>query len=136
MALPFAALAVLSGADGAAWGAVLPLLEHPAKTVVSRQAVVPTLLLVYGVIIIEEVFQIIEELLEKVSSTFDGFNRLKLLEKVKGGERANVDFVYNGDGLRTLKTVQSSKDGSAEKVTNYLYDHQHVILETDGADAV
>lgn len=73
-------------------------------------------------------------LIEKVSSTFDGFNRLKQIEKVKDGERFTVEFVYDGDGLRTRKTVRSSKDDYKDKVTNYLYDRQHVILETDGSD--
>lgn len=39
--------------------------------------------------------------------------------------------MYNGDGLRTQKTVENSKDGYAPQVMNYLYDRQYVILETD-----
>ncbi|MFE5319172.1 RHS repeat-associated core domain-containing protein [Paenibacillus sp. NPDC056579] len=72
-------------------------------------------------------------LIEKVNSTFDGFNQLKQMEKVKGGERVTVDYTYDGDGLRTKKVVRSSKEGYVEKVTNYLYDRQHVILETDAS---
>ncbi|TBL71232.1 polymorphic toxin type 30 domain-containing protein [Paenibacillus thalictri] len=84
----------------------------------------------------DEVADELSTLLEKVSSTFDGFNRLKQMEKVKAGERVTVDYIYNGDDLRTRKTVRSSKDGYAEKVTNYLYDRQYVILETDATDQV
>ncbi|WP_179233010.1 RHS repeat-associated core domain-containing protein [Paenibacillus rigui] len=73
-------------------------------------------------------------LIEKVNSTYDGFNQLKQMEKLKAGERVTVDYTYNGDGLRTKKVVRSSKDNYAEKVTNYLYDRQHVVLETDASD--
>ena len=78
----------------------------------------------------------ISSLIEKVSNTFDGFNRLKQVEQVKAGERVTVDYVYDGDDLRTTKTVRSSKDEYAPKVTNYLYDRQYVILETDASDNV
>jgi RHS repeat-associated protein len=73
----------------------------------------------------------LNSLIEKVSSTYDGFNRLKTMEKVKAGTRVMVDYVYNGDGLRIQKTVKSSEEGYAAKVTNYFYDRQHVILETE-----
>jgi len=75
-------------------------------------------------------------IIEKVSSTFDGFNRLKTTDRVKAGERVTVSFVYDGDGLRTRKESRSSKDAYAPKVTTYLYDRQHVILETDASGAV
>jgi RHS repeat-associated protein len=78
----------------------------------------------------------ISSLIEKVSNSFDGFNRLKKTEKVKGGERVSVEYTYNGDGLRTQKTTKSSKDGYKAKVINYLYDRQHVILETDQNDSI
>ena len=73
-------------------------------------------------------------LIEKVSNTFDGFNRLKQTERIKAGERVTVAFTYDGDDLRTSKTVRSSKEGYAPKVTKYLYDRQYVVLETDAAD--
>ena len=78
----------------------------------------------------------ISSLLEKVNNTFDGFNRLTQAINVQGGERSTVEYAYDGDDLRTQKTVRSSADGYAEQVTNYLYDRQYVILETDKADAV
>lgn len=74
--------------------------------------------------------------IEKVSNAFDGFNQLILSERVKNEERVTIGFVYNGDGLRTQRTVKSSKDNYAAKVTNYLYDRQYVILETDANDAL
>jgi RHS repeat-associated protein len=73
-------------------------------------------------------------LIEKMSSTFDGFNRLKKTERLKAGERVTVEYVYDGDDLRTRKTVRSSAAGYEAQVTNYYYDRQHVILETNGAD--
>ena len=76
----------------------------------------------------------LDVLIEKVSNTFDGFNRLKQTERIKAGERVTVAFTYDGDDLRTSKTVRSSKEGYAAKVTNYLYDRQYVVLETDGND--
>jgi RHS repeat-associated protein len=77
----------------------------------------------------------ISALIESVSNTFDGFNRLVKTEKVKGGNRSTVTFVYDGNDLRTQKIVRSSEDGYAEKITNYIYDRQYVILETDAANA-
>ncbi|MBO8173610.1 MAG: RHS repeat protein [Bacillaceae bacterium] len=73
----------------------------------------------------------IHTMIEKVNSTYNGFNRLKTMEKVKNGERVTVEYVYNGDGLRTKKIVKSSKEGYTPQVTHYHYDRQHVILETD-----
>jgi RHS repeat-associated protein len=73
-------------------------------------------------------------LIEKVNSIYDGFNQLKQVEKIKAGDRATVEYTYNGDGLRTRKVVRSWKDSYAEKVTNYLYDRQHVVLETDASE--
>ncbi|CAG7658429.1 hypothetical protein ACFQI7_32580 [Paenibacillus allorhizosphaerae] len=82
----------------------------------------------------DEIDDELNPLIEKVSSMFDGFNRLKQMEKIKGGDRVTVDYVYDGDDLRTRKTVRSSKNDYTEKATNYLYDRQHVILETDALD--
>jgi RHS repeat-associated protein len=78
----------------------------------------------------------INNLIEKSSNTYDGFNRLTKVEKVKGGKRSTVEFIYDGDDLRTTKTVHSSEAGYETKVTNYLYDRQYVILETDASDEV
>jgi RHS repeat-associated protein len=47
-----------------------------------------------------------------------------------------TNYVYDGDGLRTKKTVKKSDNSYAEKVTSYLYDRQHVILETDASDSI
>jgi RHS repeat-associated protein len=77
-----------------------------------------------------------DAVIEKVTSTFDGFNRLKQTEHIKDGVRVTDEYVYDGDDLRTRKTARSSKDDYAAKVTNYLYDRQNVILETDDAGAL
>ncbi|RAV02633.1 polymorphic toxin type 47 domain-containing protein [Paenibacillus sp. YN15] len=74
--------------------------------------------------------------IEKVSNSFDGFNQLVTTERVKGGERTTIGFVYDGNGLRTQKTVESSANGYEAQVTRYLYDRQYVILETDAADSL
>jgi RHS repeat-associated protein len=76
----------------------------------------------------------ISSMIEKVSNTYDGFNRLKQVDKISDGERVTVEYTYNGDGLRTQKAVKSSKEGYISKVTKYFYDRQHVILETDGTN--
>lgn len=75
----------------------------------------------------------INTLIEKVENTFDGFNRLKKVDRVKDGERSIVTYLYNGDGLRTRKEVHKSSEGYAKKVTNYYYDRQHVTLEINEA---
>ncbi|WP_233182425.1 RHS repeat-associated core domain-containing protein [Paenibacillus sonchi] len=75
----------------------------------------------------------INSLIEKVTQSYDGFNRLKKAIKVKAGDRVTVEYVYNGDGLRVKKTVRSAKAGNAVRETNYGYDRQHVILETDSS---
>ncbi|MFC6549102.1 RHS repeat-associated core domain-containing protein [Cohnella cellulosilytica] len=73
---------------------------------------------------------------EKSLQTFDGFNRLVRAERVKAGEQSIVTYQYDGDDLRTQKVSRSSQDNYAAKTTNYLYDRQYVILETDSADNV
>ncbi|WP_059050262.1 RHS repeat-associated core domain-containing protein [Paenibacillus senegalimassiliensis] len=75
------------------------------------------------------------ELFEKTTHSYDGFNRLKQAERIQGGTRYSVEYTYDGDGLRTRKESRSSKKDQIE-VTNYLYDRQYVILETDGQDQV
>jgi RHS repeat-associated protein len=87
---------------------------------------------VYG----DNVSNTIDKLVEKTSYTYDGFNRLKKTETVKNGIRTTVDFTYNGDDLRVSKTVKKSDKGYQAEVTNYLYDRQNVILETDASSNV
>jgi len=73
----------------------------------------------------------INKLVEKTSYTYDGFNRLKKTETVKEGVRTTAAYIYNGDDLRVNKTVRKSDKGYIAEVTNYIYDRQNVILETD-----
>lgn len=73
-----------------------------------------------------------EGMVENTMNDYDGFNRLKKTELIKTGLRTIVEFSYDGDDLRVRKTVKKSSGNYTEEVTNYLYDRQHVILETDG----
>ena len=73
----------------------------------------------------------IDSLIEKTSYTYDGFNRLTDTETIKAGERTTAEYTYDGDDLRVSKTVRKSGSGYKAEVTNYLYDRQNVILETD-----
>ena len=73
----------------------------------------------------------IDSLIEKTSYTYDGFNRLNNTETIKAGERTAAEYIYDGDDLRVSKTVRKSGSGYRAEVTNYLYDRQNVILETD-----
>ena len=84
----------------------------------------------------EDVSYEISTLIEKTANTFDGFNRLARAERVKAGVQTSVEYKYDGDDLRTQKVSRSSKKGYAEETTNYYYDRQHVILETNAADKV
>ena len=84
----------------------------------------------------DNVSNTIDKLVEKTSYTYDGFNRLKKTETVKAGVRTTVDFTYNGDDLRVNKSVKKSDKGYIAEVTNYLYDRQNVILETDASGNV
>ena len=70
------------------------------------------------------------------TTMFYGFNRLIRAERIVGGEQSIVTYQYDGDDLRTRKTSRSSKDGYVAKTTNYLYDRQYVILETNAEDQV
>lgn len=74
-------------------------------------------------------------LFDKTSNTFDGFNRLKQVVRIQDGVRSSVAYTYDGDGLRTRKVTRSSKDNRVIE-TNYVYDRQYVVLETDGDDEV
>ena len=78
----------------------------------------------------------IDKLVEKTSYTYDGLNRLKKAETVKGGVRTTAEYIYNGDDLRVSKTVKKSNAGYQPEVTKYLYDRQNVILETDGSNNI
>ncbi|RCX08177.1 RHS repeat-associated protein [Anaerobacterium chartisolvens] len=73
---------------------------------------------------------------EMTTNSYDGFNRLKSVDTVKGGTRSVTEFVYNGNDLRVRKTVKRASAGYTPEVTNYLYDRQHVILETDASENV
>jgi YD repeat-containing protein len=66
-------------------------------------------------------------------NTYDGFNRLVRTEKIEAGVRTVTEYTYNGDDLRVRKTVRKSDSGYTPQVTCFLYDRQHVILETDGS---
>ena len=74
-----------------------------------------------------------DSLIDRTLNTYDGFNRLTKVEKVEAGTRTVAEYVYNGDDLRTKKTVMKSDNGYAAEVTYFLYDRQHVILETDSS---
>jgi RHS repeat-associated protein len=60
---------------------------------------------------------------------FDGFDRLKrVINNVDGKEKA-VEYKYNGDDLRTQKTIKNA--GVEVDATNYLHNRGSVILATD-----
>ncbi len=73
----------------------------------------------------------IDKLVEKTSYTYDGFNRLKKTETIKDSIRTTAEYTYNGDDLRVSKTLKKSSNNYTAEVTNYQYDRQNVILETD-----
>ena len=75
-------------------------------------------------------------LIERTNNTFDGFNRLKAVEKIEDGTRTSVEYTYNGDDLRTQKVVKSSDNSYTPRATSFLYDRQHVLLETDATGEV
>lgn len=75
-------------------------------------------------------------LIDRTVNKFDGFNRLKKVESISAGIRTFVEYTYNGDDLRTRKTVKKSDNNYTVEITNFLYDRQHVILETDGINTV
>ena len=55
---------------------------------------------------------------------------------IKDGIRTTVEFTYNGEDLRVSKTTRKSNNNYTPEVTNYLYDRQNVILETDANNNV
>ena len=75
-------------------------------------------------------------LIERTMNTFDGFNRLKKVEDIGSGVRTLVEYTYNGDDLRVQKVVRKSDSSYVPETTTFLYDRQHVILETDETNAV
>ena len=77
-----------------------------------------------------------DPLIDRVNNTFDGFGRLTKVERISAGVRSVSAYLYNGDNLRVSKTVQKSSNGYKKEVTNYLYDRQNVILETDANNKV
>jgi len=87
---------------------------------------------VYG----EDTTEPIHAVVEQTASQYDGFNRLVRTEIIKATVKTVVEYAYDGDGLRTEKTVRRSDKGNTAEVTSYLYDRQHVILETRGNDEI
>ena len=67
---------------------------------------------------------------------FDGFNRLVEVQSIKNEVKTIAEYLYNGDDLRVRKIVKKSSDGFISEVTNFMYDRQFVVLETDNNDAV
>ncbi|MCB8818802.1 RHS repeat-associated core domain-containing protein [Desulfosporosinus shakirovi] len=74
--------------------------------------------------------------LERTENTYDGFNRLTKVDGIKSGSRVTSEFTYNGDDLRVKKVVKKSSNNYAPEETNYLYNRQYVILESDGSNNV
>ncbi|NLV35085.1 MAG: hypothetical protein GXY17_00190 [Clostridiaceae bacterium] len=70
--------------------------------------------------------------LNRLSNTYDGLNRLTKVEKVEAGTRTVAEYVYNGDDLRTKKTVRKSDNVYAAEVTYFLYDRQHEQTDCKG----
>ncbi|RCX18763.1 RHS repeat-associated protein [Anaerobacterium chartisolvens] len=78
----------------------------------------------------------VDSLLERTGYVYDGFNRLTTAETVKSGVRSIARYTYDGDDLRVSKTVRRSDNENRPEVTQYLYDRQHVILETDADNGI
>jgi hypothetical protein len=74
--------------------------------------------------------------IDLTNNEYDGFNRLTKVDSIKNGKRAITEYVYNGDDLRVKKTVKNSSNSYTPSVTNYFYDRQHVIMETDNSNNV
>ena len=74
--------------------------------------------------------------IELVVNKYDGFNRLQKVESIKKGLKTIVEFAYNGDDLRTSKTVKKSNNNYQPEVTMYYYDRQHVIVETNDSGSI
>ncbi|EMS69249.1 RHS repeat-associated core domain-containing protein [Ruminiclostridium cellobioparum] len=74
--------------------------------------------------------------IETGAYSYDGFNRLVKVDTIKGSARTITEFIYDGTDLRVKKTVKKSTSGYRPEVTNYQYDRQYVILETDDSNNV
>lgn len=59
-----------------------------------------------------------------------GFNRLTTVNDLNNNK--TTSYLYNGIDLRIQKRVE--ENGQLTEEINYLYDRQHVILETDQQD--
>ncbi|MBU3134630.1 hypothetical protein KPL40_19705, partial [Clostridium gasigenes] len=59
---------------------------------------------------------------------FDGFNRMKKVDITKNNSISTSEFSYNGDDLRVKKAY---KDSSVNNTTNYLFDGQDLMLESN-----
>ncbi len=77
-----------------------------------------------------------DPLIDRTLNTYDGFNRLKKVERMEAGVRTLAEYMYNGDDLRVRKTVKKSDSAYTPEVTSFLYDRQHVILEMDNSGNV
>ena len=72
---------------------------------------------VYG----EETTEPIHAVVDQAASKYDGFNRLVRTEIIRGGVKTTVEYAYDGDGLRTEKTVKRSDRGNKAEVTSCQY---------------
>ncbi len=69
---------------------------------------------VYG----EETTEPIHAVVDQTVSSYDGFNRLVKTEIIKATVKTTVEYAYDGDGLRTEKTVRRSDRGSTAEAEN------------------
>jgi RHS repeat-associated core domain len=90
----------------------------------------------YSITAYDKSTTVFDNRIELTNNKFDGFNRLTCTETVESGNRSICEFLYNGDDLRVRKIVKKSTDNYVPEETNYLYDSQYVILETDAAGNV
>ncbi len=74
--------------------------------------------------------------IDRTENTYDGFNRLVKIDSIKDGNRIISEYGYDGDDQRVSKVTKRSQDSYVPVETNYLYDGQNVILETNEAGAM
>ncbi len=74
--------------------------------------------------------------IDRTENTYDGFNRLVKTDSIKDGNRIISEYGYDGDDQRVSKVTKRSQDSYVPVETNYLYDGQNVILETNEAGAM
>ena len=65
-------------------------------------------------------------------NSYDGFGRLTNVKRIRTSGTTSTSFVYNGDGLRTSKTVQTAE---GPQTVNYQYDGQYVVRESGASTA-